>query len=101
MKVKNTSNKIIGIGGGMVVLPDEIKELPEGFENNSSIKAYIEIGFLKALKSAVRVEKIEDVIDEPEEVYEEAEEIVDEVVEEAPAEDKPVEEKKAKKGKKK
>jgi hypothetical protein len=46
MIVKNTSNKVIGLGA-LTLLPDDTAALPEAFgENHPTVKYYIQSGFL-------------------------------------------------------
>lgn len=45
IKLKNTSEKIIGIGD-IIVLPDETKEVPVLFERNPILEIYKEMGLV-------------------------------------------------------
>ena len=43
MKLKNTSNKAISVGG-VCILPSEVGEVADGFASNASIKMMEQIG---------------------------------------------------------
>jgi len=65
MRVKNVSNKIIGIHGEPL-LPDEVATLKEGEEKNPSIQAYVETGLLKLSKKDAEEKKEDETPVEPE-----------------------------------
>ena len=51
MKIKNTSNKIIGIGE-VSVLPDSVVTVPEAFENSAVLEVYRKLGFIQIIEEA-------------------------------------------------
>ena len=51
MKIKNTSNKIIGIGEASV-LPDSVVTVPEAFENSAVLEVYRKLGFIQIIEEA-------------------------------------------------
>lgn len=51
MKIKNTSNKIIGIGE-VSVLPDSVVTVPEAFENSAVLEVYRKLGFIQIIEKA-------------------------------------------------
>ena len=51
MKIKNTSNKIIGIGEASV-LPDSVVTVPEAFENSAVLEVYRKLGFIQIIEKA-------------------------------------------------
>lgn len=53
MKIKNNSNKIIGMTG-LSLLPGETAECPKGYENNPVIQKYIAKGDLAKVEDDVK-----------------------------------------------
>ena len=51
MKLKNTSNKAISVGG-LCILPSEVGEVADSFASNASIKMMERIGNLKVVGKA-------------------------------------------------
>ncbi|RKI90439.1 hypothetical protein D7V94_13475 [Parablautia intestinalis] len=53
MKIKNNSNKIVGMTG-LSLLPGETAECPKGYENNPVIRKYITKGALAKVEDDVK-----------------------------------------------
>ena len=52
MKITNKSGKIIGIGKELL-LPGQTIEVEDAFDNNSTVKAFADMGFIAVEKEAV------------------------------------------------
>lgn len=65
MKIKNISNKIIGLGT-MSVLPEETQEVPIQFERHPSLQTYIDMKLFEVVegsKQPVHIEREEIIIE--------------------------------------
>jgi len=73
MKLRNNSNKIVGIGG-TTILPEDVAEIPTAFEKNPIIDTYVNMGICTIIeqvteetKEEVKEEVVEEAKDDEEE----------------------------------
>lgn len=97
MKIRNTSNKVIGVSNGVFLLPDTTATVNDNLADNVTIKVLIERGMLAIVEGPKPVDETKPAPEaapksEPEEepMVEVAEEAADEPVENEPqVEEKP------------
>ena len=84
MKIRNTSNKVIGVSNGVFLLPDTTATVSDALAENITIKVLIERGMLAVVEGPVKEEPKAEPKAEP--VVEPKEEPVEEPAEETPVE---------------
>ena len=59
MKIRNTSNKVIGVSNGVYLLPDTTVTVNDNLADNVTIKVLVERGMLSIVEEPKKAEKKE------------------------------------------